>query len=91
MVETKHQTVRQTLVEHLGNVTKVRQGKAVIEEQADGGFLVMTPDGEVTMVLAKRDAERRCNRWFKRDLERTVKTTRVEGLVGIGTIEWRWL
>jgi hypothetical protein len=83
-------TFNETSVAHFGNVTKVAQGKAVVEQGADGFFLVMTPDGEIRSAVTKKDAERRINAWFKRDLERIVKTTRTEGLVGIGTIEWRF-
>ena len=84
-------TTLKTMVAHLGNVTKVRQGKIVIEEQAGGGFLMMTPDGDIVFAVTKKDAERRINAWYKKDLERLVKTTRTEGLIGIGVIEWRML
>ena len=82
-------TVTETFVEHFGNIHRVTQGKAVVEEQSDGAFMVMTPDGEVRWAVTKKDAERRVAAWFRRDLERIVKTTRTEGLVGVGTIEWR--
>lgn len=84
-------TVIQTVVEHIGNVEKVRQGKVVIEEQQLGGFLVLTPDGEIRNAVTKKDAERRCNAWFKKDLERIVDMTRNPALIGIGVIEWRML
>jgi hypothetical protein len=88
----KKKTVIETVIEHCGNVTHVNQGKAVVEEQDFGGaWMVMTPDGEVRMAVTKKDAERRVTAWFKKDLERIVKTTRTEGLVGIGTVEWRML
>lgn len=90
-MSNKMTTAKQTIIQHLGNVTKVRQGKAVVEEQNAGGFMVMMPDGAVQFAMTKKDAERRLNVWFKRDLERLVKTTRTDGLIGIGIIEWRML
>ena len=80
-----------TTVTHLGNMMKVPQGKAVVEEQAAGNFMIVMPDGAIQLAVTHRDAERRIKAWFKRNLEHLVKTTRAEGLIGIGTIEWRML
>lgn len=77
------------LVEHLANVKTIKQGRAIVEDTVDG-YMIMMPDGTIQTSITKADAARRIARWFKKDLERLVKTTRTSaGLVGVGSTEWR--
>jgi hypothetical protein len=58
-------------------------GKCVCEAQHEdegGGWLVMTPDGEVTFGRNRGKAQAICNKYF--ESHRTAD-------IGIGTIEWR--
>jgi hypothetical protein len=58
------------------------QGKAVIElDQADGGFIVMLPDGQVVHRTSKLAAMHCCQRWFR--------THNDPWAIGVGRIEWR--
>ena len=67
----------------------VKQDKCIIEFD-DGlpygtsrGYWVLTPDGQVHWATNKKDAEKICKTWFKKDLGNDgVK-------IGIGSIEWR--
>ena len=61
-------------------MTKATQGTVVIEPD-EGGYLVMTPDGEVVWKPTKAAAERHARAWFKAHLDGAD--------VGIGDIEWR--
>lgn len=60
----------------------VRQGKAVVEPDADE-FLVMLPDGEVRGASTARKAEHIARAWFKRHAAKTGC------VISLGEIEWR--
>jgi hypothetical protein len=64
---------------------RVNQGTAVVEPQDaanGGGFLVMTPHGDVCQALSHAHAVRIIKAWAKRHM-------RVENGVGLLKIEWR--
>jgi len=63
-----------------GNASE-NQGKVVCEEDNEG-WMVMTPDGEVTHAKTRAIAERYAKSWFARNLKSEV---------GVGKIEWRLL
>lgn len=59
----------------------IKQGKTVIEEDADG-FLIMHPDGTIEGCVRKDTAEKIAKEWYQENLGGGLK-------IGIGEIEWK--
>lgn len=65
-------------------VEAISQGVAVVEpDTADGGFLVMLPNGDVERAKDAKKAERIIKAWAERD----VKRRKVDA--GVLRVEWR--
>lgn len=57
-----------------------KQGKCICERDGSG-WLVMTPDGDVSATSTRRAAAQTCNAWFKANV--------ASDMIGVGIIEWR--
>lgn len=61
-----------------------RQGTIIVERDDDGGgFLVMTPSGDIFHARTRRHVEQIARREFRSMLRGHT------GAIGVGTIEWR--
>ena len=45
------------------------QGRAIVESDGDGGFLLMTPDGQVEWAPDRAGALRKLKKWAKADAD----------------------
>ena len=61
----------------------VRQGKAIVEPQDGGGFLILLPDASVCFAATREIAQQTLKRWAKRNLHG------VPNAVGVLRVEWR--
>lgn len=59
-----------------------RQGKIIVErDDLDGGFLLMTPDGQPHFFNSRSKAEAFAKQWFQDQSS--------DGNINVGEIEWR--
>ena len=77
----------QSLVATFGDTSKrierprvIAQGKTVIE-QSDGEWLILHPDGMVSLQLTRAEAEECAKQWLIRNVP--------DDAIGVATIEWR--
>jgi hypothetical protein len=62
-------------------IQTVQQGKTIVET-ANGEYLIMHPDGTITVVIDRTEAEKKAKAWYRRTLGGGFK-------IGVGQIEWR--
>jgi hypothetical protein len=81
----RRSTLEQNVIRTVSGLAfrRVLQGKAVVEPQDGGGWLIMFPDANVCYAATRSLAEKTLKRWAKRNLGR------VEHAVGIMRVEWR--
>jgi hypothetical protein len=58
------------------------QGLVVVEDKHDGEFLVMFPTGEIEIAVGRAAAQRKADRWLKRN--------RIDQkAINVGLIRWQ--
>ena len=82
---TTRETLRQLLREHGGVVA----ARGILEEDADnGGWMLLTPEGQITFHLTRAEGEKAWARWCRRDMKRRKAAMSV-GELEIRPLGWR--